>query len=242
MLPGVPVHIHHRGNNRQPCFLADNDRSFYLHHLRRLLPLSGCSLHAYCLMTNHVHLLMTPAGATSCARLMQRLAQLHTQYLNRTYGRTGSLWEGRFRSCLVQTEEYLLACQRYIESNPVRADLCDRPSDYAWSSYRSNAEGMPDDAITQHEQFTALGVTAASRRRAYESLFKSDERYSRIDDIRRATNGNFALGDERFKRRMAIQLGRRVDIGKAGRPVAERPDDDRQLSLLKPAKKNVVCP
>jgi len=130
VLPGIPLHVVHRGNNRQACFYQDSDRAFYLFHLRRLLVPASCSLPAYCLMTNHVHLLLTPAAGSSCAQLMQRVAQLHTQYVNRTYGRSGSLWEGRFRSCLVPPEDYLLACYRYVDANPVRAGLCARPRDH----------------------------------------------------------------------------------------------------------------
>ncbi len=123
MLPEVPVHVIQRGNNRQRCFHQEQDRSFYLFHLDRLLGSSGCTLHAYCLMTNHVHLLLTASSPDGCARLMKHLGQLHSQYFNRNYGRSGSLWEGRFRSCLVQSEDYVLACYRYIELNPVRAGL-----------------------------------------------------------------------------------------------------------------------
>ena len=130
MLAGLPVHITHRGNNRQRCFYEECDRAFYLFHLLRLLPHAQCALHAYCLMSNHVHLLVTPATGESCARLMKGIAQLHTQYVNRTYRRTGTLWEGRFHSCLVQSENYLLTCYTYIELNPVDAGLCDHPEDY----------------------------------------------------------------------------------------------------------------
>jgi putative transposase len=112
MLAGIPVHITHRGNNRQRCFYAESDYAFYLFHLRRLLPHSQCRLHTYCLMSNHVHLLLTPQKVDSCARLMKYLAQLHTQYMNRNYQRSGTLWEGRFNSSLVQSENYLLSCRR----------------------------------------------------------------------------------------------------------------------------------
>src|SRR5467141_1230923 len=130
MLAGVPVHVIQRGNNRAQCFVNDEDRDFYLFHLARGLGRFGCRLHAYCLMTNHVHLLLTPKGAESCAALMKHIGQLHSQYFNKRYGRTGSLWEGRFRSCLVQSERYLLACYRYIELNPVRASLVIHRGDY----------------------------------------------------------------------------------------------------------------
>src|SRR4051812_25360497 len=122
MLPDVPVHVIQRGNNRAACFASDEDRSFYLFHLERSLGRFDCILHAYCLMTNHVHLLMTAREQHSCASLMKHIGQLQSQYANRTYNRTGSLWESRFRSCLVQSEDYLLTCYRYIELNPVRAE------------------------------------------------------------------------------------------------------------------------
>ena len=240
MLDGVPVHITHRGNNRQPCFHADNDRSFYLHHLRRLSKDTGNDLHAYCLMDNHVHLLVTGRTEDACARLMQRLAQLHTQYINKRYGRTGSLWEGRFRSCLVQAEDYLLACYRYVEANPVRAGICRTPRDYEWSSHRVNAEGAPDTAITPHEQFQRLGLAAATRRQAYAELFQSDPRYWRTEEIRAATNGNYVLGNSAFKRDMALRLGVRVDRGQPGRLPVNAPGR-RQLDLGL-EEENVVCP
>jgi putative transposase len=232
MLPGVPVHVVHRGNNRQACFYESQDRSFYLFHLRRLLAATGCGLHAYCLMTNHVHLLLTSSTDGGCARLMQRVAQLFTQYANRTYQRSGSLWEGRFRSCLVQSEEYLLACYRYVEANPVRAGLCQQASDHEWSSYRGNADGIPDALLTPHEEYLRLGVTGATRCRAYQDLFRTDARYWRTDEIRKATNGNFALGDDNFKRQLAARLGRRVECGRAGRPKQRPHAHAGQLELV----------
>jgi|SRR6266850_2823461 len=169
-------------------------------------------------MTNHIHLLLTAANDNGCSQLMQGVAQLHTQYVNRTYGRSGSLWEGRFRSCLVQSEQYVLACYRYIEANPLRAALCQHPRDYAWSSYRTNAEDGLDPSIGPHDEYLRLGPTAVARREAYSELFHLDPRYWRMEEIREATNGNFALGDTEFKRRLALQLGRRVDRGSPGRP------------------------
>lgn len=220
------MHVVHRGNNRQACFQSDGDRAFYLFHLRRLLAQSRCELHAYCLMTNHVHLLVTAEETSGCALLMQRVSQLHTQYMNRTYGRTGTLWEGRFRSCLVQAEDYLLACYRYVEANPVRARLCAHPRDHAWSSYRVNAEGMTDISITPHNEYRRLGITSASRREAYVALFYGDARYWRTQEIRDATNGNFALGSDVFKLQLAATLGRRVEPGKPGRRAPAPPPQD----------------
>jgi putative transposase len=232
MLAGIPVHAVQRGNNHGACFFREEDRAFYLHHMGRLLRPSGCVLHAYCLMTNHVHLLLTPLHTRSCGLLMKHLGQLHSQYVNRTYGRTGSLWEGRFRSCLVQSEEYLLACHRYIELNPVRAGLVDHPGQYRWSSYRANAEDEISDVVIQHEEYLRLGGNAGERRRAYRALFDSRPGSNRFDEIREATNGNFALGGDAFRRKMAATLGRRVERANAGRPVRRSEDSGVQLDLL----------
>ena len=231
LLAGMPMHIRQRGNNGQDCFFADQDRAFYVRHLKRLLVASQCRLHAYCLMPNHVHLLVTPFAEDACARLMQRVAQLHSQYINRTYGRSGSLWEGRFRSCIVQSEDYLMSCYRYIDSNPVRARLCGDPGEYEWSSYAFNGRGVSDGALVPHEQYEALGTTPEERRQAYRELFAGDARYWGIDEIRKATNGNFALGNERFRREVAAKLGRRVEPGKPGRPTRSE-ENDAQLDLL----------
>jgi len=212
MVPGVPVHAIQRGNNRAPCFVDDQDRAFFLHHLGRLARDESCAVHAYCLMTNHVHLLLTPEREESCARLFKRLGLLHTQYTNRRFRRSGTLWEGRFRSCLVQSDYYLLACYRYIELNPVRAGMVAHPGEYPWSSYRSNAEGITDTRITPHAEYLSLS------RDQYRSFFGSHSDPGLEREIRSATNGGYALGAEAFKRRMADLLGRRVSKGSPGRP------------------------
>ncbi|MGQ0543901.1 MAG: transposase [Betaproteobacteria bacterium] len=222
---GLPVHVVQRGNNRAACFFAEQDRDFYLFHLSRLLPRTGCALHAYCLMTNHVHLLLTPAEPAGCARLMKHLGQLHTQYVNRHYGRSGTLWEGRFKSCIVQSEGYLLSCYRYIELNPVRARLCRHARNYPWSSYKENAGESARVLVTPHEEYRRLGGTSA-----YAALFGYELDSARIEEIRSATNGNFALGDASFKRALAAALGRRVERGSPGRPPLAQ--GKRGLSLI----------
>lgn len=242
MLSNIPVHVVQRGNNRQQCFYEAQDRSFYLYHLGRLLGRTGCALHAYCLMTNHVHLLLTSASLEGCARLMKHLGQLHTQYVNRTYSRSGTLWEGRFRSCLVQSEQYVLACYRYIELNPVRAGLSSHPCQYPWSSYRTNAEGGRNALVTPHDEYLRLGRTDAERQRAYQALLDSNLEAKRVDEIRAATNGNFALGDELFRRRVSAASGRRAERGTPGRPSQSLAPNTAQLALLGAPKKNVVCP
>jgi putative transposase len=242
MLAGIPLHLVQRGNNRAACFLSDQDRSFYLFHLDRLLRPSGCTLHAYCLMTNHVHMLLTADSPDSCARLMKQIGQLHTQYVNRTYDRTGTLWEGRFRSCLVQSEDYVLACYRYIELNPVRAGLCTHPREHAWSSFGSNGEGRFDSRVTPHDEYLRLGQNKDERTQAYLELLQAQLSAARLEEIRQATNGNVALGREPFGRQIAAALGRRAMRGTAGRPAGNRAGRDAgQLDLLA-RKKNVVCP
>ncbi len=211
ILPGVTVHAIQRGNNRAACFHGDEDRLFYLHHLGRLLREEGCALHAYCLMTNHVHLLLTPERAQSCGRLFKRLGLLHTQYTNRRYERTGTLWEGRFRSCLVQSERYLIACQRYIELNPVRAGIVSHPGAYTWSSYRANAEGELDFLITPHRDYVTLG------RDEYRTLFGMPFDAELLREIRSTTNGGYALGTEAFQNEITRKTGRRATRGMPGR-------------------------
>lgn len=174
--------------------MADGDRSFYLFHLGRGLGRFGCALHAYCLMTNHVHLLVTPVTPVGCGFLMKHVNQLHSQYINRTYRRTGGLWEGRFRSCLVQSESYLLTCYRYIELNPVRAGLVQHPGDYAWSSYRINALGVPSGMVTPHAEYQRLGTGEPERRRAYAELVDLGLEEEQLTEIRLSTNGGHALG------------------------------------------------
>jgi putative transposase len=221
-LAGVPVHIIQRGHNRSVCFFSDQDFVRYLDELAELSVRSGCAVHAYCLMTNHVHLLLTPQEADGCARLMKHLGQRYVQHVNRTYRRSGTLWEGRFRSCLVETERYLFVCGRYIELNPVRAAMVSHPREYRWSSYRANAEGARSDLIKPHDLYRTLGGGDQARRDAYRGLFQ-DQDMAAIKEIRLATNGGFVLGGERFRSEVARMAGRRVVPGKAGRPAREIP-------------------
>ena len=217
-LPNIPQHLIQRGNNRQACFFADEDYHFYLEWLAEYAGKTGCRIHAYVLMTNHVHLLLSAEQTGAAGMLMKALGQRYVQYVNRTYRRSGTLWEGRFRSCLTQDEAYLLACQRYIELNPVRAVMVEHPAEYRWSSYRANAQGEPGALLHPHLLYSALGSDAASRQAAYRELFRFELEPGLVDEIRRATNGNFALGNERFAGELAAVLGRRVTPGQSGRP------------------------
>jgi len=211
MLAGVPVHVIQRGNNRGACFVNDEDRNFYLFHLARGLGRFGCQLHAYCLMTNHVHLLLTPEGAESCAPLMKHMGQLHSQYFNKRYKRTGSLWEGRFRSCLVQSERYVLACYRYIELNPVRAGMVPSASAYRWSSHNGNAGRASNQPLTRHAEYLALAADETSRHAAYRGLFAVGDEPAFLAAIRDATNGGFALVGEQLKSVLPADTQRRLE-------------------------------
>jgi putative transposase len=217
-LPNVPLHLIQRGNNRQACFFAEEDYRLYLDWLTEYASKTGCNVHAYVLMTNHVHLLLSADRTESAGELMKALGQRYVQYVNRTYQRSGTLWEGRFRSCLIQEEDYLLACQRYIELNPVRAGMVAHPAEYRWSSYGVNAQGEADALVKPHSLYVALGLDNAGRQMAYRELFRDELESGLVDDIRRATNGNFALGNERFAAQISAAVGRRATPGKPGRP------------------------
>lgn len=221
-IAGIPWYVIQRGNNRSACFYAQEDYRRYLETLREQATRHGCAAHAYVLMTNHVHLLLTPTRSDSVARLMKHLGQRYVQYINRSYRRSGTLWEGRFRSCLTQSEDYVLSCYRYIELNPVRADMVGHPRDYPWSSYRTNGEGLPDPVITPHDEHLRLGRHGPERRDAYRQLFRAHLDPERVAEIRQATNGNYALGSERFKDEVGRMLKQRVTPGKSGRPALQR--------------------
>jgi putative transposase len=223
-LPGVAWHIIQRGNNRSACFFTSQDRHTYLAMLREQADEHGCQVHAYVLMTNHVHLLATPAQAQGVSLMMKHLGQRYVQYVNRRHARSGTLWEGRFRSSLVQDEHYVLACYRYIELNPVRAGMVPRASEYAWSSHAANGQGRSDPLVRSHPQYEALGSTPGARRRAYRRLFDEPLAPPLLKEIRSATNGNFALGGDRFRAGIEALLGRRAAPGARGRP---RLKDDR---------------
>lgn len=207
-----------RGHNRQACFFAEEDYRSYLGWLESYAREGGCAVHAYVLMTNHVHLLLTPETSTGAGELMKRLGQRYVQYVNRRYGRSGTLWAGRFRSCIIQEEDYLLRCYRYIELNPVRAQLVEHPAHYPWSSFRANAQGERSTLLTAHPLYTALARDASARQAAYRELFCSALNRETVEAIRIATNGNFVLGSSKFQSEVAVALGRRATPGKPGRP------------------------
>lgn len=225
-IPGIPWHIIQRGNNRSACFYAQDDYTRYLETLAEISLRYECAIHAYVLMTNHVHLLLSPAYKDSASLMMKHLGQRYVQYINRQYRRSGTLWEGRFRSCLAQRDEYVLTCYRYIELNPVRAGMVAHPRDYRWSSYRCNAQGNVNTLITPHHEFERLGSTDTARRLAYQQLFAAHIDPERIAEIRDATNGNYVLGNDLFKEEVSRMLRRRVTRSKAGRPARREDSGD----------------
>jgi putative transposase len=203
-----PQHVIQRGNNRAAIFRNAADYRFYLDRLTAGIARHECEVHAYVLMTNHVHLLLTPHREKAIGKIMQLVGRYYVPYYNRRYGRTGTLWEGRYRATLIDTERYLLTCMRYIELNPVRAGMAASPSEYAWSSYHHNALGEQDGLVTSHKEYRRLGETEAERRAAYRSLFGVSVSESCATDIREATNKAWVLGNQGFKRMVARRLQR----------------------------------
>lgn len=216
VLPGQPQHVIQRGNNRQEIFCAESDYRFYLEKLQAAAEKHECYIHAYVLMTNHVHLLLTPGQEDSIGKLMQMLGRYYVQYYNYCYRRTGTLWEGRYRATLIDSEAYLLTCMRYIELNPVRAKMTDHPSAYPWCSYGYNALGQENALITPHVEYKRLGKTPEERQSAYRQLFRTRLGATTLAEIRQATNKAWVLGSERFKRRIEKQLDRRIEPSHRG--------------------------
>ena len=200
VLAGVPLHVVQRGINRQLCFFEERDYLAYLGYLGEFSALFGCSVHAYCLMSNHVHLLLTPRAADACALLMKRLGQCYVQRVNHRLGRSGTLWEGRFHSCLVNSDRYVLACYRYIELNPVRAGMVSAPGDYRWSSHIANTSVTPGEMLHTHPSFLTLGEVPEVRATAYKSMCGSPVPERELEEIRRATRVGYVVGMRRRSR------------------------------------------
>ena len=226
-LPGIPQHVIQRGNNRQACFLDERDYRHYLADLREAADKNDCRAHAYVLMPNHVHLLVTPMAEHGVTHLMQDVGRKYVRYVNHRYQRTGTLWEGRYKCSLIDSEAYLLTCMRYIELNPVRAGLVFQPGDYPWSSYVSNAYGKTNALLTPHPLMTHLGIDAQKRQRAYQDLFINSLDQKLVDNIREALNQELVLGREPFKDRIEILTTRQTRPGHSGRPRGGRAEEAR---------------
>ncbi|MES2323223.1 MAG: transposase [Pseudomonadota bacterium] len=192
------MHIVQRGNNRCQCFFERSDYLVYLDMLQDAAEDGECKIHAYVLMSNHIHLLVSPATATSSARMMKSIGERYVQYFNRRYARFGTLWQGRYRSCLVQDERYFLVCQRYIELNPVRAAIVRKPEDYEWSSYRKNAHGIASKIVTPYIAYETIAATDDARHESYRALVREAIDAEDLNLIRRSTNQNTVFGNAQF--------------------------------------------
>jgi putative transposase len=232
VLAGQAHHIIQRGNNRQAIFFEDADRRVFLSALGQALGAHGCMLHAYVLMTNHVHLLITPERDGAIGGLMQSLGRRYVGYVNRAYRRTGTLWEGRFKSTIVDAEDYVMACHRYIEANPLRAGMVTRAEDHAWSSYRRNALGRADPLLGDHACYRALGQTAAARQAAYRQIFAEALGEDVVTTLRDATQRGWVAGSPSFRRQIEAALGRRVDPPVLGRPRKARGEGEALKDAL----------
>ena len=233
--PGIPQHIIQRGNNRNVCFTADEDFAAYAHWLYESSVKYDVAIHAWVFMTNHVHLLVTPRHQGGISQMMQQVGRHYVRYFNRAYRRSGTLWEGRFKSCVVDAADYLLSCQRYIGLNPVRANIVADPADYRWSSYRSNGLGKPSKLWEPHQVYSALGRSERERLLCYQALFKTHMDDALLEDIRHSTNRGLALGNDCFKEQVATLTGRRVTPGKRGPKTPDkcgRPYQEAQEFLL----------
>lgn len=221
-LPGIPQHIVQRGNNRLPCFLDDADRRRYLTLLREALLDSGCKLHAYVLMDNHVHLLTTPPEIGAVARLMQKLGRGYVSQFNARHRRTGILWEGRYKASLVDSENYVLHCHRYIDLNPVRARLSDDPTTSPWSSCGSHCGRRQESILTPHPEYTALGSTPEARAEANRQLLHETLSDDDLKAIGTHLQQQRALGRDDFRAMVEAKTQRFARV----RPAHRRPRTD----------------
>jgi len=225
--PGAVLHIVQRGNDRAPVFTCAQDHRFYLDCLRDASRTHGVAIHAYVLMSNHVHLLASPSNAQALPRMMQTLGRRYVGRFNVLHRRTGTLWEGRYKATLVDTEAYLFACLRYIELNPVRAGMVAGPADYRWSSHRANAFGDDDPVVTPHPSFLALAPSSEEQHEVFRRSFGLPLPQDTVEAIRDATRFEWALGGATFRKRAEAWTGRRADRLPMGRPRKDRETKSR---------------
>lgn len=217
-LPGVPQHIVQRGHNRLPCFLDDRDRLDYLHLLREALIATGVQLHAYVLMDNHVHLLATPIAPGNLSRLMQKFGRQYAGLFNARHGRTGALWEGRYKACLIDSERYLLTCQRYIELNPVRARITDDPATWRWSSCAAHLGQRSGSLLTPHSAWLALHADPTQRACRWRSLLDEALTDEDLAAIREYLQQQRAWGRDDFRAMVEAKTRRFAGTRPAHRP------------------------
>lgn len=217
-VPGIATHIVQRGNNRQPIFFENSDYRVYLAILSESRKRYPAKIHAYALMTNHVHILATPSEQQTISQLMQYVGRQYVPFINKKYSRTGTLWEGRFRASIVETSSYLLACYRYIELNPVRAGMVDHPGDYPWTSYRRNALLETDKLVAEHSEYSNLGASPVERAANYCLLFKERLSDEKLSLLRRHTQSGTPLGSARFREDIETVLCVKAGHSRRGRP------------------------
>jgi len=227
-LPGVPVHVVQRGHSREPVFFEDDDYHAYLRWLKEGAERYNVDVHAYVLMTNHIHILATANDSDGITRMMQYVGRYYVPYINHTYGTSGSIWEGRYKASLIHDEEYLLTCMRYIELNPIRASMVRSPGQYRWSSYRSNGQGKDDELVKPHAIYLALGGTRPTRLEAYKALFNAHLDKGVLDDIRAAWQTGTPLGNDYFRQKIEDKLKCKVGQARRGRPAKPKSDDEKQ--------------
>lgn len=217
-LPGIAAHIVQRGNCKQAVIYDQPDYQVYLSRLAEGAEKYGCAIHAYVLMTNHVHILMTPDSQTSISRTIQHVGRHYVTYINRTYGKSGTLWEGRHKGNNIDSQHYLLACMRYIEMNPVRAGMVNEPDDYPWSSHAFNAIGKANDIVIPHSVYQRLGNTKKERSTVYRGFFRYSMEADQLDNIRATVQTGTPLGNSRFRDQIEETLKCKVGQSRQGRP------------------------
>lgn len=216
VVPGQPLHVTHQGNNRQNVFKSDQDHQRFIEDLVASRNKSGCSLHAYVLMPNHYHLLLTPPTGDALSEFMQSIGRRYVRYFNKEYQRSGTLWEGRYKSSLVDSDAYLLQCYRYIEEHPVRSKMVSAANQHQWSSYHHNALGETDPLITEHNNYTQIAKTEDARKTAYSSLFKTALDTETTTLITSSIDKGEVLGSDHFHQTIESLVGLKTKRGAHG--------------------------
>jgi putative transposase len=225
-LPGYPHHIIHRGNNRQAIVTSAADYQTLLAFIEESAKKFSVGVHAYVLMDNHFHLLATPQAADALPLMMQAIGRRYVRYFNDRQGRSGTLWEGRYRSTLIQPEPYLLACMAYIDLNPVRHGLVAQARDYVWSSHGHYAGLRVDRLVTPHPLYWALGNTPFAREAAYAEMVHGGLTVDQQLALTQSALSGWALGDEKFVADLQSRTARRIRKNKPGRPPLPKMADE----------------
>ncbi len=224
-LPDIACHVIQRGNNREASFYSDQDYQYYLECLYDASQKYGVLVHAYVLMTNHVHMLLTPVKKDSISLTMQSIGRRYVQYINKEYRRTGTLWESRHKASLVDQDNYLLKCMRYIELNPVRANMVKHPASYRWSSYQCNGNNGYNKLISHHDIYKSLGGKPEVRTQVYRSLFENKLDQNDINLIRQSALFSMPTGNTRFKEQVEKAISRKLGYAQRGRPFKDVVND-----------------